>query len=723
MSHAHPARLAALALLLPWPALAADPAAPAPAPEVPGAIALPPVAVSATRGPRPVDETPATISIIEEQQLERQNVTSPRDLLRYEPGVNFGNQPTRNGGTNFVIRGIGGNRVRVQVDGIRLPDFPESNVGSGNYTRDFVDLDSVRRVEILRGPASALYGSDALGGVVSYYLKDPSDYLEPGRDSFASGRFGYNGADNSLSQTITGAARAGAVEALLSYTHREGHEIRPNGNVLPNPQDYTANTLLGRVVYRLSDTDRLRMTGEVTQRTTDTELRSELSSAILGSLGEDKATRGRLTLDYLREAPFLFADRVEARFAWTRLDRKEYSDQTRAGGILRNSIFGFEQTVWSGDVQFGNTVQAFGLPHVLTYGLSLDRTESSRPRDRWQTTLSSGAITSTVAGDTFPNKTFPDTTTWQAGAYLQDEITLGAVTLTPALRLDYYALRADPDADYARGFGVGGSPILEDMDKFALSPKFGAVWRLDPTYSIYGQYAHGFRAPPYDSATLGFRNTVQRYEILPSTDLRPETSDGVEAGVRGRFANGSSFQLAGFYTRYSDFIDTQTVGTSTAGLTQFQYRNLSSVTIYGAEARGEWQLPQGFALRGSAAWARGEDDDTGRPIDSVDPVKLVGGLAWQHASGFGTELMVTHAWRHSRVSTDTSFRAPQYTVVDLAAHYDFGQDVSINGGLFNVTNEKYFNSQDVIGVAGNSAVRDLYAQPGRYAAINLVVRF
>ncbi|NOG70869.1 TonB-dependent siderophore receptor [Roseicella sp. DB1501] len=153
------------------------------------AIALPPISVTATRGPRPVDEVPATVTIIESEQLERQNANRPQDIIRYEPGISFGNQPGRTGGTNFVIRGIGENRVRVQVDGIRVPDFPGSNAGAGTFTRDFVDLESVKRIEILRGPASALYGSDALGGVVAYTLKDPRDYLaETNANTFLSGR-------------------------------------------------------------------------------------------------------------------------------------------------------------------------------------------------------------------------------------------------------------------------------------------------------------------------------------------------------------------------------------------------------------------------------------------------------------------------------------------------------------------------------------------------------
>ena len=85
----------------------------------------------------------------------------------------------RGGFTNYVIRGIGGNRVVIMSDGVRVPDFPGSNAGAGNYTRDFVDLEIVKQVEIVRGPASALYGSDALGGVVAYTTKDPTDFSSP----------------------------------------------------------------------------------------------------------------------------------------------------------------------------------------------------------------------------------------------------------------------------------------------------------------------------------------------------------------------------------------------------------------------------------------------------------------------------------------------------------------------------------------------------------------
>ena len=186
----------------PVPVTAAEPPA--------SVLRLDPVTVTATRGERPVDEVPGTVSVITDSEIDRRLVSDPRDLLRYEPGVSIGSDPTRSGLTNYTIRGIGGNRVLVQVDGARLPDFPAT---SPTFNRDYVDLDTVKRVEIVRGPASSLYGSDAIGGVVAYITKDPADYLtEFGRDVFVSAKAGYDGADNSLATTATVAGRAGSLE-------------------------------------------------------------------------------------------------------------------------------------------------------------------------------------------------------------------------------------------------------------------------------------------------------------------------------------------------------------------------------------------------------------------------------------------------------------------------------------------------------------------------------
>jgi hemoglobin/transferrin/lactoferrin receptor protein len=154
--------------------------------------------------------------------MERQNINTAREFVRDEPGLSVGNQPGRTGTTNFVIRGIGENRVRLEIDGVKIPDFPGTNFGASTYTRDFVDYDALKRIEIIRGPASALYGSDALGGVVSFITKDPSDYLDlVKKDWYASAKVGYDGIDNNFYTTLTG-PRARAVPRRCCSSPSDG---------------------------------------------------------------------------------------------------------------------------------------------------------------------------------------------------------------------------------------------------------------------------------------------------------------------------------------------------------------------------------------------------------------------------------------------------------------------------------------------------------------------
>lgn len=701
---------------------------------------LPPVSVTATRGPRPADQVPATVTVIDERELERQSAVRPADVVRYEPGVSVGNQPGRAGQTNYVIRGIGGNRVLVLQDGLRLQDFPGSNLGAGTYTRDYIDLDTVRRVEIVRGPASALYGSDALGGVVNYILKDPADYLDAtGRDTYISGKAGYSGADRSTFITTTGAVRTGRADLLLQYTRRDGHAVDANGRIRSNPQASQTNALLARGVVRLTDSDTLRITADYSGRLTSTELRTEQvntrpsgftpGSNVLSSHGRDTTQRGGLSVQWAHDSPFLFVDSLTARLAFSRLERREETDLYRAtySGLVapitpnrrRLSDFRFDQNLYIADVQAQSSAAWFGAQHRLTYGGTVEVTETTRPRDRVEINLGTGATTATIGGESFPNKNFPDTVGVQGGLYVQNEISIGRLEITPALRLNTYSLTPHTDALSNR---ASGGLMVGSINNVAVTPKLGAVYRLDSSHAVFAQYARGFRAPPYDSTNFGFTNPQSGYQIIPNANLKSETSDGFELGLRGRYG-AASWQVSTFFNQYENFIDTRTVGTSAAGLTVFQYRNVPTVRIWGAEARGDWRFQPNWQLRGALAWARGEDASTGQPIDSIDPVKLTTGLSYKGSSGFGADAIVVAAMRQDRVSSASYFRAPGYATLDLLVHYDVNPGFTINAGLFNVTNTKYFQSQDVAGLSRTSPMRDLYAQTGRYFALNATVRW
>src|SRR5690606_36114096 len=140
------------------------------------------VVVTATRTERVVADVPNTVDIIDRERMDELIVRDLEDLFRDEPGITVGTGFGRFGIGDIRIRGLGGNRVRIQTDGTPVPDA--FSIGSfSNANRNFVGLDTLKRAEVVRGPGSSLYGSDALGGVVSFTTKDPSDYLGAGKDA------------------------------------------------------------------------------------------------------------------------------------------------------------------------------------------------------------------------------------------------------------------------------------------------------------------------------------------------------------------------------------------------------------------------------------------------------------------------------------------------------------------------------------------------------------
>jgi len=713
--------------------------------------ALPEIKVTADKVEGTTWDSPSTVSVKTDSEIDRQNITSARDLVRDEPGVSVGNQPARGGMTNYVIRGVGENRVRLEIDGVKIPDFPGTNIGSPTgYTRDFVDYDSLKRVEIIRGPASALYGSDAIGGVVSFVTKDPGDYLAMvNKDWFLSQKAGFDTADSSFYATSTGAARMGNWESMVLYTYRHGREVKPNTVLEPNPQEFRTDNVLAKVVHHHETLGDFRLTGEIFQRRIETNINTDkvvLPSSIVPPFGArifdstaiDTNDRPRVSLDWNAPVNAWWADVSLLKLYWTKVLRQEQQDQTRstsatapAATILRHSDFDFDQNIFGAEWRLDAKRQYMGWHHHITYGAVADTTATTRPRDRYQLTFATGAITKTVAGEPFPNKNFPDTNTTNAGAYVQDIMQYGPLRLIPAIRYDFFQLTPHPDADFMRSNLAGFQ--ISSQTEHAISPKFGVTYDLTENYRLVGQYTRGFRAPPYDNANFGFRNLTSFYEILPNGNLEPETSDGYEGGLRARFANGSYFEVTAFWNNYHNFIETVLLTDpppAPPAFQQFQYQNVSSVTIRGIEGKGEWRFHPTWSLFGAFAYAYGINNDLDRPIDSVDPFTAVGGLRYRNGGWIG-EGRVRYYASKNRVSTPAIFTVPEHTVVDALLSYEVFPQFTISGGIFNVFDLAYYDPQAVAGVTafptGAGAIGavpiELYRAPGRTFALNAIVRW
>jgi hemoglobin/transferrin/lactoferrin receptor protein len=579
------------------------------------------IIVTGTRTPRAVEYPPASVRVIDASEIQLNIVQDWQDLVRYEPGVSLGNS-LRYGVQDFNIRGIDGNRVLIQVDGIRQPGRFE--FGSFQLGRDYIDLSTLQSVEIIKGPASALYGSDALGGVVTFRTIEPADLLDISGNSFTSVASTFHGEHQGWGHTVTSASRFGELESLLIFTRRDSTETLVNGNNdFVDPRNRGRNNYFGKFVYRLNESNALNLTGEVLDETTTTNTRQvNLLPGIQSFVEDIDVNRTRLSLGY--EYNNLDSSLLQlARFQVDYQDGciQEFSDERR---LLNNLTLGLRETknsftnrTYGTSLQLQSNLITGNVDHRLTYGLELSTTRNERPRDRLQINLLTGERTRNIPPDIFPVKDFPDSDTFRLGLYLQDEVEIGEnLSIIPGIRYDYYSLVTNPDTAFTRN-----DAEASDLTASSVSP-IGLVYRVTPEITLVGRYARGFRAPVYSEINSEFTNLLSpffRYRTLSNPDLEPETSDGFELGVRGSFPQ-ASFSLTGFYN-YNNFIETfvsagveDIPGIGRGNL--FQTQNVSEARIYRVEARVEYSFNRssdGFSLITALTYAVGDDLTAGIP--------------------------------------------------------------------------------------------------------------
>ncbi len=704
--------------------------------------------VVATRAARALVDVPNTVDVIDRKTMDERLVRDLKDLFRYEPGISVPSGFGRFGIGDIRIRGLGGNRVLIQTDGIPVSDA--FSIGSfSNANRNFVDLDTLKQVEVLRGPGSSLYGSDALGGVVSFRTKDPEDYLTGGKRSHVGLKLGYESDWNGLFGGATVAAGGDRWSGMVAVGHRQGVEQDNKRNnqgdravdgslrTAPNPQERDGRSLLAKLVFAPSDTQRWRLTVEGNEDASRTDVRSSLgfsaltNTTVTAQYGDDHQTRARVALAHEIDALNAgFADSLH----WTVYRQDSETTQrtdefrTLASGARqrRQRAFDFDQRLVGAEAVLSKRLQFGSVEHVVTYGAEFARTETRQKRDGLATNLATGASTPVISPDNFPVRDFPNSRTTTTALFVQDEIGFadGAFRLVPALRIDHYALRPTIDTIFAAD-NPGVAAV--DLEKTSIAPKLGAVWTFAPDWSLFAGYARGFRAPPYADVNIGFTNLSFGYTAIANPDLKPETSDGFEAGVR---YGGEAFWfgLSLYDNRYRDFIESLSfVGIDDQGLQVFQSRNVSDARIRGAELKGGVNFGSfsetlaGWSLRGAAAYARGEDRNDDVPLDSVDPLRGSLGLAYDR-DHWGAELAGTFADRKDRVSSATLYRPEGYAVFDLLAHWRFpGTGVRLNVGVFNLGDKTYTDWADVPGVSSSSRTLDRYTRPGRSFAASVSV--
>ncbi|MBD9468788.1 TonB-dependent hemoglobin/transferrin/lactoferrin family receptor [Pseudoxanthomonas sp. PXM01] len=707
------------------------------------------IQVTATRTEREISDVPNTVDVITRERMDDLIVRDLKDLFRYEPGISVTSGAGRFSGLGSIrIRGLEANRVLILTDGIAVSD--SFSFGSYlNTNRNFVDLDTLKRVEVVRGPASSMYGSDALGGVVAYVTKDPSDYLVDGKTTYAGFKVGYEGDWNGLFGGATLALGGQRWSGLLAYGQRQGQEtdnqgdnastdidpvLRTHLRTAPNPQERSGRSLLGKLVYAPDDNQRFRLVVDANEDYSRIEaytagtLPSMFATGILDMKGRDHQTRARVSFEHEIDALQAgFADALSWKLYRQDSESTQRTDELRSNNSRRQMEHNFDQRVYGLQAAFHKGFTTGSVEHALTYGIDATVSDTKEKRDGTSTNIATGVVSNVVGQDAFPVRDFPISKTTKAGLYVQDEMTLadGRLTLVPALRVDHYAIDSTVDAIYA---GDNPGVTFEDMSENSISPKFGAIWRFNDRWSLFGNYARGFRAPPYGDVNAGFINLQSGYMVIANPDLKSETSNGFELGLR--FGGEAVYAgLTGYYNDYRDFIESQVLVSPPGQMPMiFQSRNVADARIYGVELKAGVDLGalsdamEGWSLRGAAAWSRGDDKTDDVPLNSVDPLRGSLGIAYD-SDGWGVELAGAFAQRQKRTASASQYRPAGYGALDLFAHWEFAPGAKVNLGLLNLTDKRYTDWADVNGIAATSLVLDRYTRPGRTLSASLSVNW
>ncbi|MDO9475977.1 MAG: TonB-dependent hemoglobin/transferrin/lactoferrin family receptor [Pseudohongiella sp.] len=714
---------------------------------VPSAVAEE-VIVTATRLPRRSSEIAGTVSVISDADIQRQMANDLSDLTRYQPGISM-ETANRGGNQGFVIRGIGGNRVLTVLDGVRSADI--YNAGPSSYGKDAFELDDVKAVELIRGPASVLYGADAMGGAVLLRSKEAADYLQDSKRHHLGIRSSGDSANDQTKLGLTYATRAGTsvgdFDTVIQVTQREFSERDVNGDGSLNPQQgETVGTLL-KTKWTLNTAHSFILTLDRRDEEVASQILTELSTSVQQSLADDSSTRKRVSLRHDWVLDSLLADHIQTQLDHQQSNGRQVSYQLRTSYAFvnprnpasfrgtqahRNSDFGFNQDTAQLSVVLQKALTIGSHQHAFVYGLHREETQTERPRERCDTEVSTGQISCAIPSypmaipEAFPNKTFPDTHTNRTGIFVQDEIRLldQRLTLIPGVRVDRYQMNPRPDAlfslysdvDSLGGFEIG--PVDENNVSFNL----GAVYQLTSTLNMIAQYAEGFRPANFDEANQAFVNAGHGYIIVPNTELQAETSQGLELGMRADLPN-AALSLVAYDNRYDNFIESSSIGTRD-GLSVFQDQNIGKARIYGAEATLDWFVAPSISLRNALAWSRGQDRITGAALDSVEPVTLVSAVRFAPDTRWAIEAVFSAAGKQKRVSAADRVQGQSWQTLDVLGHLNVGDNARVQLGIFNLTDEKYARWSSIRGLAASDTRTIANAQAsGTHARLSLNLQF
>ncbi|WP_019583631.1 TonB-dependent siderophore receptor [Thioalkalivibrio sp. ALE16] len=666
------------------------------------------VSVTATGYETLIDETPASVTVIESSEIRNREARTLGDLLRGQPGI--ATAVDGSVGSDPIIRGLKRDQVLVLVDGVRINAMQPPARGS---LASYVNVDLIERIEIVRGPGSVLYGAGAMGGVINIITRGGDFTEEPETRGFS--RLGVTSVDDGIRGAVgvTVSNDRNVLDLSTAYLNTDdykngdGDRLRDSGTE-QNAYHlrYRGKLAPGHEVQFRAQRDERKDVWYLASRNFNENDPSGLPAGA-PPLGPNthytpRQTRDLFELRYEGELSGAWAPRVEASVYRHELTRGNYDWNAQLGRDYRTSDTDFTTD--------GLRVQTELVPtddQILLVGA-----------EAWRLRASPVSFIGTEANGFRPENAAPTPLVENgriesAGVFVQHETYLDWATVNLGARYDEVRGSADAAAN------VPG-PLDKTDRNFSWSA--GLTWHLDEAFNPYFSLSEGYR-----SASL-----LERYLTYPYSDgftwqsdpqLDPERNRTFEVGARGHIG-ATSYTVAAYESRIRDYI-----GGSVVALDPFPIKqtiNLDEARIHGVEALVEHAFSDAITGYASGTWIRGENRDSrfDEPLTQMPPPEASIGLSHTVAQGWQWDARVRAVAPQSRTAdtfTDGTERSTSgFATADLAVGYRFGPSAGFRSNeiTFSVTNianktyREHVNEMTEARLDPANGVQDIWA-PGR----------
>lgn len=628
--------------------------------------------VTASRIKESVLDTPSSVSVVDEEEIRERALRTVPDALRYSSGVLV--QKTTYGHGSPFIRGFTGRQNLLLVDGIRMNNSTYRS-GPVQYWNT-LDVNAIGKMELVKGPQSTLYGSDALGGALNVLSKDTGYLDETG--SFYGGNAYYQFHTNSESHIGRLEQRFGVGNkwgAMLGISAKDFGDIKDSNIGRMTRSGYYEENLDMKFQYALNSTTQLTFAHQY--------------------LNQDDINRWHRLVD---NPGWVHGSHVTqpGKFLLEAYDQERSLTYLRVDGqsdlsLLRNwqATLSYQKSQDSTARIDDRSRMRNGSLDVETYGLDFQGSGKLRNGDLvWGMDYYHDEVNSD--GNELRRRPVADDSTYDiVGAFTQYKFDLtDRLKMTTGVRASYYK------AKWGEGFDANNQAINSGHNDWSnLTFNLGANYGLTTNDAVFANVSQGFRAPNLSDLT-GSSSALSGIDTIGSADLDAEQVVSFELGYK-RDSKDASLTTSVFYTIIDDQI------TSVVDNNVLKIQNGESAYIFGAELEGVWNFADDWSLRGALTWQDGKQELGGDKEDTISRLAPFSGavaVKWTHPSDrFWVEgsvlaaatqdnLAASDLRDNQRIPTNGT---PGYIVGSVRAGYLVNDSLELTLGLENLTDEDY----------------------------------